>query len=595
MRSCRSLLIAPGLFGLTLACGFAGCGSPDRESSSSEAGAGGERDRGAQARNAVGEAGSSGAGGASSGAAGGGAGGEADLAGVGGAGGEGGEAGAGSRGVCDATVADLPDDEFLDTNCDGIDGDAAHAVFVAPTGDDSAAGTLSAPVRSLNKAIALAASTKSAVYVCDATYKENVFVEQGVSIYGGFNCARGWAREKDRAIVLVETGLPLTIDSVTEPVLIDRLAFRAASAAMNNWGASSQAAAINNSTKVVLSHVELTAGDGERGVPGAPGADAEPAPPPAGGAGSDTILQAGACGTLLNGETAAACLSRAPGGAGTSIACAFNGGFFEVEGGNGGNGANWWLTQDAPQCLATDSEAGALGGTGHVRVPGRGWSALARNRAGRAGAPGRDGAGASAGIGSLRNAVYRATNSGSNGTWGEPGMPGFGGNGGPSSTAGWELNCYDRFTPGSGGGQGGVGGCGGGPASGGGGGGGSIALAIVNSGVELNWVSIATGRGGNGGAGETGGKGQPGGAAGVAGAAADAFRGADGQPGGEGGLGGASGPGGGGPSIGILYVGTAPKVSEGTFDIGVPGNGGALASGGAAPVGVTGELHQLAQ
>lgn len=592
MRSCRSFLVFPGLFAWTLAFGFVACGAPNGESTDGDARAGGQADRGVDLGAAGGEAGSGGAGGATSDTAAGGAGGEADAGGATGAGGEGGASGGT---VCDATVQDLPDDDFTDTNCDGIDGDAAHAVFVAPTGEDKAAGTRSAPVHSINRAIALAMVNKSAVYVCDGTYTENVFIKQGVSIYGGYNCARGWVREKDRAVVTVDAGLPLTIDAANEPVVIDRLAFRAASAALTNFGASSQAAAINNSTSVVLSHVELTAGDGAPGIAGVPGANAEIEPPPAGVSGTDTILQSGACETLFQGEPAPACVSRAAGGAGTSIACVFNRGFYEVEGGNGGNGANWWLTEDAPSCLLTDKEAGALGGAGRVRLPGRGWSTLARSRAGLPGAPGTDGTGASVGIGSLRNAMYLATNSGSDGTWGEPGMPGAGGDGGPSSTAGWELNCYYNFTPGSGGGQGGVGGCGGGPASGGGGGGGSIALVMANSGVELTWVSVATGNGGNGGNGAAGGNGQPGGAPGAAGAAADTFRGSDGQPGGDGGLGGASGPGGGGPSIGILYVGKAPKVTEGTFDIGVPGNGGAAAGGGVAPVGVTGELHQLAE
>src|SRR4051794_32632547 len=34
---------------------------------------------------------------------------------------------------------DAPDLGFADTNCDGIDGDAAGAVWVAPTGSDAAA------------------------------------------------------------------------------------------------------------------------------------------------------------------------------------------------------------------------------------------------------------------------------------------------------------------------------------------------------------------------------------------------------------------------------------------------------------------------
>src|ERR1700710_2654047 len=39
-------------------------------------------------------------------------------------------------------ATDTPDMAFEDTNCDGVDGDLAEAVFVAPTGSDSNPGTL---------------------------------------------------------------------------------------------------------------------------------------------------------------------------------------------------------------------------------------------------------------------------------------------------------------------------------------------------------------------------------------------------------------------------------------------------------------------
>ena len=46
--------------------------------------------------------------------------------------------GPGTDAACTPTGAtDVPDDQFRDTNCDGIDGDVASAVFVAPDGDDA--------------------------------------------------------------------------------------------------------------------------------------------------------------------------------------------------------------------------------------------------------------------------------------------------------------------------------------------------------------------------------------------------------------------------------------------------------------------------
>src|SRR5918992_4401790 len=50
-------------------------------------------------------------------------------------------------------AADVPDLAFEDLNCDGIDGDAASAVFVSPAGDDLALGTPTQPVRTLARAV----------------------------------------------------------------------------------------------------------------------------------------------------------------------------------------------------------------------------------------------------------------------------------------------------------------------------------------------------------------------------------------------------------------------------------------------------------
>jgi hypothetical protein len=54
-------------------------------------------------------------------------------------------------------AADEPDLGFVDANCDGIDGDAAGAVFVAPSGSDANPGTQAAPVQTIGAAVALAA------------------------------------------------------------------------------------------------------------------------------------------------------------------------------------------------------------------------------------------------------------------------------------------------------------------------------------------------------------------------------------------------------------------------------------------------------
>jgi hypothetical protein len=45
----------------------------------------------------------------------------------------------------------------------------------------------------------------------------------------------------------------------------------------------------------------------------------------------------------------------------------------------------------------------------------------------------------------------------------------------------------------------------------------------------------------------------------------------------------------------VLYVGAAPAVSNVEFSLGVPGNGGALAGGSPAAIGVTASMYALAK
>ena len=91
-------------------------------------------------------------------------------------------------------IPDVPDALFEDTNCDGIDGDAAHAIFVATSGNDLNAGTMAAPVATLSNAISLAqvANPKKDVYVAGGTYAVGTLqLASGVSLYGLYDDERG--------------------------------------------------------------------------------------------------------------------------------------------------------------------------------------------------------------------------------------------------------------------------------------------------------------------------------------------------------------------------------------------------------------------
>jgi hypothetical protein len=121
--------------------------------------------------------------------------------------------------------------------------------------------------------------------------------------------------------------------------------------------------------------------------------------------------------------------------------------------------------------------------------------------------------------------------------------------------------------------------------------------------VTLSSCQIDTSPGGDGGAAGKGANGQLGGAAGAGGTgtlgggpAGRCGTGVEGNAmsggaGGHGGSGGPGGPGGGGPSIGIVLVGSAqPDLSTIDFNIGTAGNGGMALVGPNGPAGLSSSL-----
>jgi hypothetical protein len=482
---------------------------------------------------------------------------------------------------------DVPDDDFVDADCDGIDGERDAAIFVSPAGFDEDPGTPDTPVRSLNHAVAVASETGNAVYVCNGTYRENLEILTPVAVYGGYDCSRAWRRVKDWGVVESGIGVQLSVRDVNGLVRIERMAFRASDAAAP--GQSSQAARVIGSTQVELVRVELATGNGAAGSDGRPGsAGTSTAGVSASGADASTAECSGYLPT-------ASCSSYAAGGYNLQAEQRCLGGNFQAtRGGQGGRGGNSYLARGRFTCSFRVQDTGIDGSPGEY-LDGLVWRPVATSDLGRAGRDGSHGVAAAAGIGELEAGVYIANNNGSSGTNGAHGMPGRGGSGG-LSTGGRDGTCYGGFAPGSGGGQGGAGGCAGGAASGGGAGGAGLGIAIVNSNVSLVWPHFTIGDGGRGGNGARGGAGQPGTFPGDGGAAFEAAnRGESGEAGGIGGVGGDGGPGGGGPSIAILYAGAAPEVTGAVYDIGTPGDGGTSVSLGDAPPGVTGEVVSLAE
>ena len=92
---------------------------------------------------------------------------------------------------------DLPDTESVDSNCDGIDGDIARALFVdLVDGSSSGAGTMADPLSDLQFAIDLAAATpgKDHVYVSADIAFGPIYLSDGISVWGGFDPDAGWSR-----------------------------------------------------------------------------------------------------------------------------------------------------------------------------------------------------------------------------------------------------------------------------------------------------------------------------------------------------------------------------------------------------------------
>jgi len=457
---------------------------------------------------------------------------------------EGGSAGAGAASAeeaCTRTAEDEPDDRFEDTNCDGIDGDLRRAVFVSVFGDDSGAGTLEAPLATLEAAIALSRAENKDVYVCNGSYEQAVSIRQsGVRLFGGYACDLGGRRVPDRARFHARNTVPLKVQGVHD-VVLDRLTFVAPDVSEG----SSVAGAIENSTGIVLRRVELRSGRAGPGRDGAMGLGLEGRGP----TGADGGIP---CDQLL-------CTDYAQGGY-LAVGPRCEGGELPEPGGAGGDGGYQGVLAQAGQ----PSPSGVAGGVVSGELSAR------DGQSGGEGARGDVGSLPARGIGDVAGSAYAPTNAGGVGGYGRSGRGGGGGAGVGALHHG-DLCCK----PGDAGSQGGFGGCGGRPGTGGTGGGASIALMVKDSDVTLTWTRLVAGDGGKGGAGGRGGVAQAGGLAGQVYSPLSGRLGGIGGQGGPGGPGGSGGPGGGGPSLGLALSGSPRPHMEGVqVLLGLPGFGG---------------------
>ena len=473
-------------------------------------------------------------------------------------------------------MVDEPDIDGIDNDCDGIDGAIADSIFVSPEGDDSAAGTMDAPVRTLAQAQRLLEGDASWVLVAEGVYEEQLVLVPGLHIAGGYDSS--WAHVSARPVIRAASPALSATDSSDETRVV---ALEIESLDGVAPGDSSIAASLVRSSGVVLERVDLRAGAGANGLSPAP--PSAPAPAPAGSRGSDGV-RAGEC-------PGASSTAPAPGAGGARLAmCGCGAGGV---GGRAGSFRGSAATGGARGLSPTDCGSFVFGTTlgGAPGTGGADGRAGARGANGMAGAPGL---GAPA-VGVFSEGCYEPAG----GTDGAPGTPGFGGGGGGGAEGcALDHDALCTATGGTGGG-GGTGGCAGAAGAAGTGGGASIGLHLWHSQPTLIRVVIEAGDGGNGGHGARGSEGGQGGLGGEPGrgfvAACVGGRAAAGGAGGAGGNGGTGGGGGGGtggPSIGIL-LGPESAQGSGSSSVSISTGLGGMRGlgGGSAPGGENGVVQ----
>ncbi|WP_437333533.1 hypothetical protein [Sorangium sp. So ce394] len=451
--------------------------------------------------------------------------------------------------------------------CDGDPGRApaldACGVFVRAQGDDRNPGTRERPVKTLQRAIVLAAGGRRdgeaptrRVYACGETFEEAVVLPSGVDLWGGRRCADGdWSfggADQLTTIAPGPAGVPVRVldgGGARSTMFGVRVVAAAGSA---SDGKSSIGMILSQGAKVRVVESQVHTADGKDGEPGE---DAPRLRAKDGEYGNDGV---NAC-TEDVATGAPPVFTECDGGI-ESIGGQGGDGYVE-EGGDGQSGA-----PSSVENPVASGEGGLGAGSGECEA----------GTEGADGEPGRHGPGAS-GLGSLGVTGWV----GVRGTDGAPGRIGRGGGGGGGSRSRVDMIQCRAGQPrgGAAGGSGGSGGCGGKAGQGGGYGGSSIGIVVLGGAeITVEAGTVVTGRGGNGGAGGTGQLGGRGARGGRGGSYQDyaAWYGCDGGTGGRGGDGGNGGGGLGGHSIGVATVGITNVSFERhpEFVLGGPGNGG---------------------
>jgi hypothetical protein len=461
-----------------------------------------------------------------------------------------------------ASATDLPDNSFVDANCDGIDGDANGAVFVSTAGNDTWPGTRTQPMLTIAAAIGKASlDGKTQVYVSNGNYVGRVSLTSGISLYGGYSQANNWGRSSAYVATISSTtvsgGRMTALEgfNVTTPTTVDR--FTITTNSTNQVGVSNYGVYCDNCGSLTLKNNVITAGN---------------AGPGSNGSGGST----GASGTVGGNGGSGSCDANNSGGAGGTAggsSCGRSGGAGGKGGDYGDNNGNNGVAGLIGTLFGSGGSGGDPGGDGTN---------------GSGGTSGSNGSAGSGGSGGSTSTGFWVGTAGSSGGTGGHGNGGGGGGGGGGQGC---FLCNDG--PGNGGGGGGGAGCGGGGATGGIAGGGSFGVFVRSStGLILQANTITSGNGGNGGTGGAGGGGGIGadGGNGATVCTSEVGGGGNGGKGGNGGSGGGGGGGAGGPSYGVYRLSSSVSVIGNSLNNGTPGNGGSggFPNGNAGVAGASG-------
>ena len=509
-----------------------------------------------------------------------------------------------------------PGENYVDRNCDGVDGESSRALFVW-SGSAQSLGTRQNPFVTIGEALAaFDPSRYTTILVAAGYYPENLVLQEGMQLHGGYS--PDFSR---RDIVLFPSVIrgsePDAADPTSLPGTVHAANVQSTRTVLAGFtihgydvnadpppgqpGFNSYAVYARdcNASLVVMNNVIIggRGGDGAGGRSGDSGANGSD-----GGDGRDS--------KECDGSADCSGRSNDGGGGGENQSCF-------AAGGNPGATARGYYTD--PQ----DYRGGGVNGAGGYNsmydnsnhpdysdlckydcvVSGIGTSNNGSDaRPGPNGSAGTGGSGCSLPGGRIQNGHWLA----SAGSGGSAGTHGGGGGGGGAGGAVLNNNAFSSCTIGSkdgdlgaSGGGGGGGGCAatGGTAGGGGGGTFGVFLYFSNTQGSLPKVTANRIRRGFGGMGAGGGGGGQGGLGGQGGAGGEVVQpawcagaGGKGGRGGDGGAGGGGGGGCGGVSYGIAsnYGGSTsnPSFSDNRFETpGTSDTGGPGGSGGPSPAG----------